>query len=147
MSNLEPERQGRGIIMGVTRLLLLGPFYTIQTKFMYFFAHDCSLSESKVKPSFCFPFKIPDVPTATNVNQFNSILSTSEVILMLLPTEVKLCCILTTGYGRPMMPFSLKSRSFGLKSRQIGQINYSALQSMSPFSMFSIIQPLFLQKN
>ena len=32
LSNLEPEGQGRGIIMGVTRLLLLGPFYTIQTK-------------------------------------------------------------------------------------------------------------------
>ena len=31
-SNLEPEGQGRGIIMGVTRLLLLGLFYTIQTK-------------------------------------------------------------------------------------------------------------------
>ena len=31
-SNLEPEGQGRGIIIGVTRLLLLGLFYTIQTK-------------------------------------------------------------------------------------------------------------------
>jgi hypothetical protein len=31
-SDLEPERQGRGIIMGVTCLLLLGLFYTIQTK-------------------------------------------------------------------------------------------------------------------
>ena len=31
-SNLELEGQGRGIIMGVARLLLLGPFYTIQTK-------------------------------------------------------------------------------------------------------------------
>ena len=31
-SNLELEGQGQGIIMGVTRLLLLGPFYTIQTK-------------------------------------------------------------------------------------------------------------------
>ena len=40
-SNLELEGQGCGIIMGVTRLLLLGPFYTIQTNFMYFFAHDC----------------------------------------------------------------------------------------------------------
>ena len=39
-SNLELERQGHGIIMGVTCILLLGPFYTIQTKFMYFFAHD-----------------------------------------------------------------------------------------------------------
>ena len=27
-----PEGQGRGIIIGVTRLLLLGPFYTIKTK-------------------------------------------------------------------------------------------------------------------
>ena len=40
-SNLEPERQGRGIIMGVTRLILLGQFYTIQNNFMYFFAQDC----------------------------------------------------------------------------------------------------------
>ena len=32
LSNLEEEGEGRGIIMGVTRLLLLGPFYTIQTK-------------------------------------------------------------------------------------------------------------------
>ena len=30
--NLEPEGQGHGIVMGVTRLLLLGPFYTIQTQ-------------------------------------------------------------------------------------------------------------------
>ena len=27
--------------MGVTRLLLLGPFYSIQTNYLYFFAHDC----------------------------------------------------------------------------------------------------------
>ena len=40
-SNLELEGQGCGIIMGVTRLLLLGPFYTIQTNFMYFFAQYC----------------------------------------------------------------------------------------------------------
>ena len=32
-SNLETEGQGRGTIMGLTRLLLLGPFYTIQIKF------------------------------------------------------------------------------------------------------------------
>ena len=31
-NNLELEGRGRGIIMGVTHLLLLGPFYTIQTK-------------------------------------------------------------------------------------------------------------------
>ena len=31
-SNLETEGQGRGTIMGLTRLLLLGPFYTIQTQ-------------------------------------------------------------------------------------------------------------------
>ena len=40
-TNLEPEGQGSGIIMGVTRLLLLGPFNYIQTNFLYFFAHDC----------------------------------------------------------------------------------------------------------
>ena len=31
LRNLELEGQGRGIIMGVTRLLLLGPFYTLQS--------------------------------------------------------------------------------------------------------------------
>ena len=44
-SNLELEGQGRDIIMGVTHLLLLGPFYTIQTNLMYFFAHDCKYDE------------------------------------------------------------------------------------------------------
>ena len=39
--DLKLEGQGRGIIMGVTRLFLLGPFYSIQTNFLYFFAHDC----------------------------------------------------------------------------------------------------------
>ena len=43
-SNLEPAGKGGGIIMGVTRLLLLGPFYTIQTNFMYYFAHNCTLT-------------------------------------------------------------------------------------------------------
>ena len=41
-TNLETERQGRGIIMRVTRLLLLGPYHSIQTNFLYFFAHDCT---------------------------------------------------------------------------------------------------------
>ena len=42
-SNLEPEGHGRGIIMGVTCLLLLRPFYYILTDhFLYFFAHDCT---------------------------------------------------------------------------------------------------------
>ena len=36
LSNLEPEGQGPGIIIGVTRLVLPVPFYTIQTIFMYF---------------------------------------------------------------------------------------------------------------
>ena len=40
--NLELEVQGRGMIIVVTRLLLLGPFYYIQTNFLYFFAHDCT---------------------------------------------------------------------------------------------------------
>ena len=31
-SNLELEGEGWGIIMGVITLILLGPFYTIQTK-------------------------------------------------------------------------------------------------------------------
>ena len=36
-SNLEPEGQGRRIIMGVTRLLLLGLFYTIQMQIYVLF--------------------------------------------------------------------------------------------------------------
>ena len=36
-SNLEPEGQGRGIIIGVTRLLLQGPFYTIEMQFYILF--------------------------------------------------------------------------------------------------------------
>ena len=36
-SNLEQEGQGGGISMGVTHLLLLGPFYYIQTKFSILF--------------------------------------------------------------------------------------------------------------
>ena len=46
-SNLEPEEQGRGIIKGVTRLLLLGPFYTIKINFIYYFAHDCTYCKRK----------------------------------------------------------------------------------------------------
>ena len=60
-SNLEPEGQEPGIIKGVTRLLLLGPFYTILTNFMYFFAHNCRymtlvcfLSISKAHYRICF---------------------------------------------------------------------------------------------
>ena len=37
LSNLEEEGKGRGIIMEVTGLLLLGPFYTIQIKFYVLF--------------------------------------------------------------------------------------------------------------
>ena len=48
-SNLEPEGQGRGIIMGVTHLLLLGSFYNIKTNFMYFFAHDCKTFELQIQ--------------------------------------------------------------------------------------------------
>ena len=45
-SNLEPEGQGYVIIKGVTSLLLLWPFYTIQINFVYYFAHDCTIVPS-----------------------------------------------------------------------------------------------------
>ena len=45
-SNMELEGQGLGIIMGVTCLLLLGPFYFIQNNFLYFFTHDCMYMSS-----------------------------------------------------------------------------------------------------
>ena len=44
-TNLEPEGQGRGIIMGVTRLFILGPFYYIQTNFLYFFAQKNGINQ------------------------------------------------------------------------------------------------------
>ena len=43
-----------GIIMGVTRLLLLRPFYTIQIKF-YVLAHNCTLAFPK-----SFPLLLPN---------------------------------------------------------------------------------------
>ena len=52
-SNLALVGWGRGIIMGATRLLLLGPFYYIQTNFLYFFAHHWILlflyNQNKIK--------------------------------------------------------------------------------------------------
>ena len=59
-----------------------------------------------------------------------------------------------TDYGRPMKPFASKSQTFGL-GQTIGQINFGAFfgqfirthfDAVSPLSMFSINQPLFLQK-
>ena len=63
----------------------------------------------------------------------------------------------STDYGRPIKPFLLKSRTFGL-----GQTNWADkfwgvwgifdktitthFGTVSPLSMFSNIQPLFLQK-
>ena len=42
----EPEGQGGGIIMGVTRPFLLGPFYYIQTKFSILFCTRLYVSAS-----------------------------------------------------------------------------------------------------
>ena len=50
-SNLEPEGQGRGIIMGMTCLILLGLFYTIQTKH---FDRECSWYVVPKWPLGCF---------------------------------------------------------------------------------------------
>ena len=48
ISNLEPEGQGRGIFMGVTHLLLLGQFYTIQMQFyVYRYMYIDLCTESK----------------------------------------------------------------------------------------------------
>ena len=49
-SNLELEGQGHGIIMGVTRLLLLGPFYSMQTNF---FAHDSNPLKNQNGTNLC----------------------------------------------------------------------------------------------
>ena len=78
-SNLELEGQGRGIIMGVTRLLLLEPFYYIQTNFLYFFAHDCSVGILSVnwprRPasySVLFPLEKPLIWEMTFINVSSS---------------------------------------------------------------------------
>ena len=60
-------------------------------------------------------------------------------------------------YGRPMKPFSLKSRTFGFGQTDwadkfwgirgiFGQTISTYFGTVSPLSMFCIIQPLFLQK-
>ena len=51
-SNLELEGQQFGIIMGVTRLLLLGPFYTLLTKQAKHFEGECTRSWQKLQVSF-----------------------------------------------------------------------------------------------
>ena len=56
-SNLEPEGRGRGIIMGVTSLFLLEPFYTIQTK-----THQTFLPLKEV------PEKMALVPTCLDIH-------------------------------------------------------------------------------
>ena len=53
--NLELEGQGRGIIMRVTHLLPLGPFYYIQANFMYFFPHVCNCTSNS--KTFCSRLK------------------------------------------------------------------------------------------
>ena len=41
---MEAEEQGRGIIMGVTRLLLLGPFMYLNQQTADYYAGHCILS-------------------------------------------------------------------------------------------------------
>ena len=55
-----------------------------------------SLSELKVTPSFCFPFKIPDNPTATNIycGLYRSLSSQTSSTLTLVFHHLVLCnCI------------------------------------------------------
>ena len=54
-----------------------------------------------------------------------------------------------TDYGRPMKPFSLKSRTWAWADKCwgiFGQTIGTHFGAVSPLSMFSIIQPLCLQK-
>ena len=43
--------------MGVTRLLLQWPFYTIQTNFLYFFAHNCKSKSSNIRNISLYPIR------------------------------------------------------------------------------------------
>ena len=48
--NLEPEEQGRGIIMGVTRLLFLGQFYYVSSSSLggYKIMKHCKANDQKL---------------------------------------------------------------------------------------------------
>ena len=72
---------------------------------------------------------------------------------MLLPTEVKLCCSLATDYGHPVKPFFIEIQNFLAWSDKFlgiwdifGKTISTHFGTVSPLSMVSIIQPLFLQK-
>ena len=64
----------------------------------------------------------------------------------------KLAFLLPTDYGHPMKPFFHSNQELLGLGRQVGQINsgtfgvFSAKLSAPILVMFSIIQPLFLQK-
>ena len=104
-SNLEPEGQGRGIIMEVTRLLPLEPFYTIQTNFMYFFAHDCMI----IRPAGTFQlgqanvcsFLVNLLKSATILNNFN--INHQQISLLKMPQ------VYSAIFYRLMMSFNVIS--------------------------------------
>ena len=56
--------------------------------------------------------------------------------------EHRILCI--TDYGRPITPFFIETQNFLGLGRQIGQMNFGAFGTVSPLSMFFIIQPLVL---
>ena len=103
--NLELEGQWRGIIMGVTRLLLLGQFYTIQSKFMYFFAHDCII----IRPAGTFQlgqanvcsFLVNLLKSATILNHFN--INHQQISLLKMPQ------VYSAIFYRLMMSFNVIS--------------------------------------
>ena len=63
---------------------------------------------------------------------------------------LKILNIVSTDYGRPMKPFFFEIPNFCAWAGAFGvfsaKLSAPILGTVSPLSMFSIIQPLFLQK-
>ena len=73
LSNLEEEGEGRGIIMGVTRLLLLGPFYTIQIQINVLFCTRLYISKSQILIHIVFCFIVDKRKGSWRFDQYGSL--------------------------------------------------------------------------
>ena len=62
-----------------------------------------TLSESKIRPSFCFPFKIPDNPTATNMYVVLSFCSLTLLLWKLRESFISYLVLLSHMVGIPFV--------------------------------------------
>ena len=84
-------------------------------------------------------------------------LMNDDILTNFLPVQLYYQITSATDYGHPMKPFSSKSQTFGLGQTIwadkfwgiwsiFGQFIITHFGTMSPLSMFSINEPLFLQR-